>query len=66
MEHSTYPPAAAAHSRSGSLAGMENNFKKAITELLVLFLSLIHISPSGSMAVNSSDRQINLCISEEI
>lgn len=25
-------------SRSGSLAGMENNFKKAITELLVLFL----------------------------
>ena len=38
MEHSTYPPAAAAHSRSGSLAGMENNFKKAITELLVLFL----------------------------
>ena len=25
-------------SSSGSLAGMENNFKKAITELLVLFL----------------------------
>ena len=25
-------------SRSGSLAGTENNFKKAITELLVLFL----------------------------
>ena len=24
--------------KSGSLAGMENNFKKAITELLVLFL----------------------------
>ncbi|MDR3765977.1 MAG: PadR family transcriptional regulator [Butyricicoccus sp.] len=38
MDNSTYPTAAAAHSRSGSLAGMENNFKKAITELLVLFL----------------------------
>lgn len=38
MANPTCPPANGAPARSGSPAGMENNFKKAITELLVLYL----------------------------
>lgn len=38
MANHTQTGEAAVPARSGSLAGTENNFKKAVTELLVLFL----------------------------